>query len=120
MRAIPANWRACARKLGLDAPITDSVLSLEDIVATIKYLVGLHAGTETLPGVRDGKPVEPGPQNGRYGSDPKGGVTSLKDHEAGRAPHNASVALATGIGDTVKRIDGTEVPLLTPWLAGDK
>ncbi|MBO1902341.1 DNA-directed RNA polymerase subunit beta [Leucobacter weissii] len=46
------------RKLGLDAPITDSVLSLEDIVATIKYLVGLHAGTETLPGVRDGKPVE--------------------------------------------------------------
>jgi DNA-directed RNA polymerase subunit beta len=46
------------RKLGLDAPITDSVLSLEDIVATIKYLVGLHAGTETLPGVRDGKEIE--------------------------------------------------------------
>ncbi|CAG7614077.1 DNA-directed RNA polymerase subunit beta [Leucobacter soli] len=46
------------RKLGIDAPITDSVLSLEDIVATIKYLVGLHAGTENLPGIRDGKPVE--------------------------------------------------------------
>lgn len=46
------------RKLGLDAPISDSVLSLEDIVATIKYLVGLHAGTEFLPGVRDGQPVE--------------------------------------------------------------
>ncbi|MEB4614344.1 DNA-directed RNA polymerase subunit beta [Leucobacter sp. M11] len=45
------------RKLGLEAPITDSVLSLEDIVATIKYLVGLHAGTETLPGSREGKPV---------------------------------------------------------------
>ena len=46
------------RKLGLEAPITDSVLSLEDIVATIKYLVGLHAGTQTLPGVRDGKAIE--------------------------------------------------------------
>ncbi|MBP1327228.1 DNA-directed RNA polymerase subunit beta [Leucobacter exalbidus] len=45
------------RKLGIDAPITDSVLSLEDIVATIKYLVGLHAGTETLPGIRDGKEI---------------------------------------------------------------
>lgn len=43
------------RKLGIDAPITDSVLSLEDIVSTIKYLVGLHAGTETLPGVREGE-----------------------------------------------------------------
>ncbi|MGO1538389.1 MAG: DNA-directed RNA polymerase subunit beta [Leucobacter sp.] len=46
------------RKLGLDAPITDSVLSLEDIVSTIKYLVGLHAGTKSLPGIRDGKPIE--------------------------------------------------------------
>lgn len=46
------------RKLGLEAPITDSVLSLEDIVATIKYLVGLHAGTETLPGQRDGKSID--------------------------------------------------------------
>ena len=25
---------------------------------------------------------------------------------------------ATDLGDTVKRIDGTEVPLLTPWLGG--
>ena len=46
------------RKLGLDTPITESVLTLEDIVATIKYLVGLHAGTETLPGIRDGKEIE--------------------------------------------------------------
>ena len=46
------------RKLGIDAPITDSVLTLEDIVATIKYLVGLHAGIETLPGVRDGVAFE--------------------------------------------------------------
>jgi NADH-quinone oxidoreductase subunit E len=57
----------------------------------------------------------PGPQNGRYGAEPLGGVTSLKDYEAGKPAHNASVALAVEIGDTVKRIDGTEVPLLTPW-----
>ncbi|MGN6325263.1 DNA-directed RNA polymerase subunit beta [Pseudolysinimonas sp.] len=46
------------RKLGLDAPLKDSVLTIDDIVATIKYLVALHAEQTTLPGVRDGKPVE--------------------------------------------------------------
>ncbi len=44
------------------------------------------------------------------------GLTSLTAHESGRTQYNASVQLATDIGDTVKRIDGTEVPLLTPWL----
>ena len=57
----------------------------------------------------------PGPQNGRYASEPAGGLTSLKDHEANKNPANASVALATDIGDTLKRIDGTEVPLTAPW-----
>ncbi|MDN5787741.1 NADH-quinone oxidoreductase subunit E, partial [Pseudorhodobacter sp.] len=61
----------------------------------------------------------PGPQNGRYSSEPLGGLTSLKDHEAGRKPHNASAQAAVDIGDTIKRIDGTEVPLLTPWIAKD-
>jgi DNA-directed RNA polymerase subunit beta len=46
------------RKLGLDAPLSDSVLTIDDIVATIKYLVALHAGETTLPGVRDGKSIE--------------------------------------------------------------
>jgi len=46
------------RKLGIDAPLKDSVLTLEDILATIKYLVALHAEQTTLPGVRDGKKVE--------------------------------------------------------------
>ena len=58
----------------------------------------------------------PGSQIGRYAAEPASGLTSLTDHEAGRAKHNASAALAVGIGDTVKRIDGTEVPLTTPWL----
>ena len=35
------------KKLGIDAELSDSTLSLEDIVATIKYLVALHAGIET-------------------------------------------------------------------------
>ncbi|WP_426036763.1 NADH-quinone oxidoreductase subunit E [Cypionkella sp. TWP1-2-1b2] len=58
----------------------------------------------------------PGPQNGRYAAEPLSGLTSLKAHEAGRKPYNASVQAAVDIGDTVKRIDGTEVPLLTPWI----
>jgi NADH-quinone oxidoreductase subunit E len=58
----------------------------------------------------------PGPQNGRYASEPSGGLTSLKDFESGRKQYNASAQLAVDIKDTVKRIDGTEVPLSTPWL----
>ncbi|MAM61710.1 NADH-quinone oxidoreductase subunit E [Maritimibacter sp. UBA3975] len=57
----------------------------------------------------------PGPQNGRYAAEPSGGLTSLKDYEADKPEHNASVALAVEIGDTLKRIDGTEVPLTAPW-----
>ena len=64
----------------------------------------------------NGEVPVPGPQNGRYAAEPKSGLTSLKDHEAGRKPYNASAQLAVDIGDTVKRIDGTEVPLTTPWL----
>ncbi|WP_333817150.1 NADH-quinone oxidoreductase subunit E [Tabrizicola sp.] len=58
----------------------------------------------------------PGPQNGRYAAEPIGGLTSLKEFESGRKQFNASAQLAVDIRDTVKRIDGTEVPLSTPWL----
>ncbi len=58
----------------------------------------------------------PGPQNGRYAAEPLSGLTSLKDFVSGKQAYNASVQNAVDIGDTVKRIDGTEVPLLTPWL----
>ncbi|MEZ5751046.1 MAG: NADH-quinone oxidoreductase subunit NuoE [Paracoccaceae bacterium] len=60
-----------------------------------------------------GRVPTPGPQNGRFTSEPLGGLTSLKGERT--EAHNGSVALAVSIGDTVKRIDGTEVPLLTPW-----
>jgi DNA-directed RNA polymerase subunit beta len=46
------------RKLGIDKALSDSVLTVEDIIATIKYLVALHDGRTALPGVRDGEPVE--------------------------------------------------------------
>jgi DNA-directed RNA polymerase subunit beta len=46
------------RKLGLEAPLTDSVLTLQDILGTIKYLVALHDNRTTLPGTREGKKVD--------------------------------------------------------------
>ena len=46
------------RKLGRDVDLHDSVLTLEDIVATIKYIVALHRGDDTITGVRDGETIE--------------------------------------------------------------
>ena len=46
------------KKLGQDAPLTDSVLSREDVVATIKYLAALHIDRATLPGTRNGEAIE--------------------------------------------------------------
>ncbi|TWD17196.1 DNA-directed RNA polymerase subunit beta [Marihabitans asiaticum] len=46
------------RKLGVEVGLDASVLSLEDIVATLKYLVALHAGEDTMQGSRDGETVE--------------------------------------------------------------
>jgi len=63
-----------------------------------------------------GRVPTPGPQNGRYAAEPLSGLTSLREYDSGKTQYNASVQLASDIGDTVKRIDGSEVPLLTPWL----
>jgi DNA-directed RNA polymerase subunit beta len=46
------------QKLGLELPLSDSVLTVDDIVATIKYLVRLHRGDTTFDGTRGGKPAE--------------------------------------------------------------
>ena len=70
---------------------------------------------EILDGLAAGKVPVPGPQNGRYAAEPLSGLTSLTQYESGRTQYNASVQLAVDLGDTVKRIDGSEVPLLTPW-----
>lgn len=56
----------------------------------------------------------PGSQTGRFASEPVSGLTSLADLK-GQEGHNASVQLASDLGETLKRIDGTEVPILTKW-----
>lgn len=80
----------------------------EDLTADkLRALIGRFSNGEV--------PV-PGPQNGRYAAEPLSGLTTLKDFESGRMQYNASAQFAVDIRDTVKRIDGTEVPLTTPWL----
>ena len=71
---------------------------------------------EIIDELAAGRVPTPGPQNGRFAAEPLKGLTSLKGYDSGKTKYNASVQLATDIGDTVKRIDGTEVPLLTPWV----
>lgn len=60
----------------------------------------------------------PGPQNGRFSSEPLGGATSLTEIAGTADSMNASVRAAVDLGETLKRIDGGEVPILTPWLKG--
>ena len=71
---------------------------------------------ESFAGILDelaaGRVPKPGPQNGRFSSEPAGGLTSLEG-EASEA-HNASVDLALDLGDTIKRIDGSEVTNASP------
>lgn len=69
---------------------------------------------QLIDALSDGKVPLPGPQNGRFASEPVSGLTSLT--EVSGSDLNASAALARDIGETVKRIDGTEVPILTKWL----
>ncbi|MDV7145493.1 NADH-quinone oxidoreductase subunit E [Tropicimonas sp. TH_r6] len=70
---------------------------------------------EILDALAAGQVPVPGPQNGRYGAEPLGGVTALTEGNENAAQYNPSVELAVTIGDTIKRIDGTEVPILKPW-----
>jgi len=73
---------------------------------------------ELLDELAAGNVPVPGPQNGRFAAEPLSGLTSLKDFDSGKTKYNASAQLAVDLGDTVKRIDGTEVPILTPWMKG--
>ncbi|HHL20933.1 MAG TPA: NADH-quinone oxidoreductase subunit NuoE [Aliiroseovarius sp.] len=62
-----------------------------------------------------GKVPVPGPQNGRFSSEPKSGLTSLATEDGPHTQYNGSVQRAVDLGDTIKRIDGSEVPLSAPW-----
>ena len=46
------------KKLGLEFPLSESTLTVDDIVRTIKLLVVLHAGEQTMKGMRDGQEVD--------------------------------------------------------------
>ncbi|WP_284164457.1 NADH-quinone oxidoreductase subunit NuoE [Frigidibacter sp. SD6-1] len=75
---------------------------------------------QILVDLDNGRNPVPGPHNGRYAAEPLSGLTSLTEFESGKTKYNGSVQRAVDIGDGVKRIDGTEVPLLTPWLGKAK
>ena len=66
-----------------------------------------------LDGFAKGEVPTPGPQNGRFASEPLGGLTSLADYAGGHNA-NASMDLAAVWGDTVTRITGDEVPGAAP------
>ncbi len=53
-----------------------------------------------------GEVPTPGPQNGRYGPEPLGGLTSLVLPGEPEEPLNGSKAMAAKLGDTVARITG--------------
>jgi NADH-quinone oxidoreductase subunit E len=69
--------------------------------------------TETFAGILEafarGEVPRPGPQNGRFSSEPIDGPTSLTGVPR-MLDANASVALAERLGDTVARITGEEPP----------
>ena len=46
------------KKLGIAADLSDSVLRIEDINATIKYLLALHQHQDAVKGFRDGEEVD--------------------------------------------------------------
>ena len=72
--------------------------------------------SEIIDELAAGRVPVPGPQNGRYAAEPLSGLTSLTQYDSGKTQYNASAQLAADLGETVKRIDGTEVPVTTPWL----
>lgn len=68
-----------------------------------------------LDALAAGEVPRPGSQTGRFASEPATGITTLTEFTNASINANASVTLAEEIGDTVKRIDGTEVPLKANW-----
>src|SRR3954447_9560333 len=46
------------KKLGVESPLAASVLSIDDVVATIRHIVALHAGETTMPGKRGGEDAD--------------------------------------------------------------
>lgn len=66
---------------------------------------------DILKAFENGEVPTPGPQNGRFAAEPLNGLTSLQDKSGESA--NGSVARAIALGDTIKRIQGDEVPIFS-------
>lgn len=64
--------------------------------------------SEILDAFARGEVPRPGPQNGRFSSEPKSGLSSLDEFVMPSITGNGSVARAEAMADTVKRIDGSE------------
>ncbi|WP_420342659.1 NADH-quinone oxidoreductase subunit E [Paenirhodobacter sp.] len=62
-----------------------------------------------------GKTPRPGSQTGRFSSEGAGTQVALLESKGDKEAYNGTVGLAVAIGDTIKRIDGQEVPLRAPW-----
>ncbi len=75
---------------------------------------------EILEEFSRGEVPTPGPQNGRFSCEPKGGATALTDFVMPQIEHNGSVARAVGIGDTVARIQGDETVYSHPKLTSKR
>jgi NADH-quinone oxidoreductase subunit E len=86
------------------------------------YFEDLNKDTfaQIIEDLADEKLPIPGPQNGRFASEPIHGLTSLMEYESGRTQFNGSVQMADDLKDTIKRIDGAETQLVTPWLEDTK
>ena len=101
------------KKLGVESPLAASVLSIDDIVATIRHIVALHAGEVTMPGKRErrgrrhprrGRRHRPlrqpppaqrrraDPEPGPHRSVPHGARRSRAHDHAGRRGHHAADA----------------------------
>jgi DNA-directed RNA polymerase subunit beta len=51
------RYKVC-KKLGLEGELSESVLRLEDIVATIKYMAALHADMPSIKGSKNGEEID--------------------------------------------------------------
>ena len=63
---------------------------------------------QLLEGFASGNVPRPGSQTGRFSCEPATGLTCLEQAVADKPEASPSVSLAIEMGDTVKRIDGTE------------
>ena len=74
--------------------------------------------SDLIDAMAAGEVPAPGSQNGRFSSEPLGGPTALAGLQGTGDSLNASTRRAADLKETLKRIDGTEAPILTPWLKG--